>query len=132
MVRRVSSSDAVNWLARLFWAVLARHWRVEVWVLALSFVAEVLIRAFLLQRGADFVAYMLITNWMTVFLLGKYFGQQEGRGKSPRSDLALCVGALAAVLVLWPRFAGSFEIDSEFPFSTIRAGGEAATWLATR
>ncbi len=94
-------------------------------------IAEVVIRAAIVSTGADFVAYMLLTNWLTVFLLGAWFGQREGSGRSDRKGFLLYLAALIVLLLLWPGFASRFDPLPDFPFNFLQVGAGNISWLLT-
>jgi hypothetical protein len=127
----------------LLWALAVRFVRVTPALLAGSAVAEVIIRVVVWQSAGAFVAYMLVTNWMTVWLLGAYCGQRHVERRS--NTWALVAAALAFAT---PLVAGSvWSFDDTLPFRQPAMGGAAGplmvsafvsmlylggTWLAFR
>jgi hypothetical protein len=65
----------------VLWAVWLRHCRVQPWMVILAVAVEIPIRAALIGMAGPYVAYMLATNWASVFLYGLLLGQvgQVGR-----------------------------------------------------
>jgi hypothetical protein len=85
--------------ALLLWAVCLRRIVVQRWVIVLAIAIEIPVRAALLHLAGPYVAYMLLTNWLSVFLLGLYCGAQERAepGRAPGRAAAI-TAALALVL----------------------------------
>jgi fucose 4-O-acetylase-like acetyltransferase len=106
--------------AVLLWAVLLSGRRLGVAAIVLALVIEVPLRAVLMQWAGSYVAYMLLTNWLSVFVAGLVIGAQPiapARGGAVRYLLPLTVGvALSATLI------GSLSPVPEFPFMTIGSG----------
>jgi peptidoglycan/LPS O-acetylase OafA/YrhL len=82
----------------LLWALVLRRITVGPRLLIGVLAAEVLIRALLLTAAGAFVAYMALSNWITVLLLGMACGQRHVAEPSPRPR---CTVALAAFIVAW-------------------------------
>jgi hypothetical protein len=61
----------------LLWALVLRRITVGPRLLIGVLAAEVLIRALLLTAAGAFVAYMALSNWITVLLLGMACGQRH-------------------------------------------------------
>jgi hypothetical protein len=115
----------------LLWAVLASRVRVRPWMLAVSLVSEVAVRALLAERAGGFVAYMLFSNWTTVFLFGLFMGQR--RSPEPRRSLVtLAVGtaALVAFGAAWYALLTPAVARGSFPWMTLSVGSEAASAIA--
>lgn len=94
----------------LLWTILFRRVLITGRVLAASLVCEIAIRAVLMQTAGSFVAYMLMPNWITVFLLGCW---SQRRGATARMETQRSFTSLDAVVVLaWRarRVAGGGEL----------------------
>jgi hypothetical protein len=104
----------------LLWAVFLRHRRVSgAWLLA-ALVAEVAIRSVLMDRAGLHIAYMLISNWATVFLLGMFCGQEPDEPVSVHQRwLDGLAVALMPILAVWPWIVGSASIARGFPFMRV-------------
>jgi peptidoglycan/LPS O-acetylase OafA/YrhL len=137
----------------VLWALFSRRLQVSKAVLLLSLTGEIAVRALLMQTAGRFVAYMLVPNWMTVFLLGYFYGQREGRLIPPDPATrerwsafnTAALGALIISVTGWSLLASHLPFDQTFPFMRLRvdspAVGEllvasmvsliyvAATWL---
>jgi hypothetical protein len=97
----------------LFWALFLRKVRITLALLAGSCLLEILGRTLLVQWAGSFVAYMLILNWFTVFLLGIAMGQ----GLSDRHHVAKATPAFLLALVIgWPVALAYVQWDLTFPF----------------
>lgn len=83
----------------VLWALVVRRVDVTLPILVVSSIVEVAVRAVLMERAGLHVAYMLATNWMTVFLLGLHAGQRRA---APGPTAAIAALALVAVLMVWP------------------------------
>jgi hypothetical protein len=118
----------------LLWVLVLRRIHVRPWMIVLSFVAEIIIRAALIPSAGGLVAYMALTNWGTVFLLGLWSGQQREVCAPKGNGLYLPAGeliALFALLALWPALIGRMEVGEEFPFALVGGLSSRAPWLAT-
>ena len=79
---------------------------------------EILIRAFIIDVREPFVAYMLVSNWLLVFLVGLAAGQRE---PSPLTAIPVSRVVLPALL-LWIAWPVSMAVPSwrlTFPFMSL-------------
>lgn len=124
----------------LLWATVVRRVRVTPALIAGVAAAEILIRAALWTSAGTFIAYMAVTNWLTVWLMGLYAGRMAPK-PPPAWTVTAAALAVAAPLVgglVWP-------FDDGFPFRGLPAAGAwsrlvasvgvslfyaGATWLA--
>jgi hypothetical protein len=118
----------------LLWVFLLRRLKVQLWMIIACAVAEIPIRAVLMHSAGDFIAYMMITNWLTIFLAGLWIGQ---RGPKVRNEigfaLLLAMGMLGFLLA-WPQITSSLlgqVEDYSFPFMRISMNGKLSTLLTT-
>ena len=121
----------------VLWTLVMYRVRVTGRVLAISLACEILVRAVLLQTAGQFVAYMLLPNWSTVFLLGCWYRQHPPDTQplagthharwSPRHIAA--VATLAVVGVGWPLAARALPFDHTFPFMGLPIANPAAEAL---
>jgi peptidoglycan/LPS O-acetylase OafA/YrhL len=101
----------------ILWAVWLRRIRIRPWMVAAVVAVEIPVRAALIASAGPFIAYMLLTNWAGVLLLGMAYGSRT----SPEPERAWPQAtALAAGLVIWSVFAGWIGFDTTFPFMTVR------------
>jgi fucose 4-O-acetylase-like acetyltransferase len=120
------------------WALVVRRFRIPAWVLIVSVILEIAIRSALLLTAGEYIAYMLFPNWMTVFLLGTWFGQREAStspaGTATRSDrlgLAFYPLLLAAFAVGWAFAVRPHMLEYSFPFMRLSSADVLANALVT-
>lgn len=97
----------------LFWALVFHKVRVRLGMIGVAVVGEILFRAVMLETGALFRTYMMLPNWVTVFLLGMYMCDREDEAK--RGTLPLYVLGLMTLLILWTFGMGQVALDDAFP-----------------
>jgi len=112
----------------IIWAIWLRTVRVRRWMVAAAFALEVPIRAALMATAGGFVAYMLLTNWMAVFLLGLAQGAEDDEDVA-RSPWPFVGGGVAAVTV-WALAARLLPLEMTVPFITLRGWPPLAGLLA--
>lgn len=98
----------------LFWYVFVRGSQITKTHLAIAIVAEISIRAFLLNINKDFIAYMFLPNWLTVFILGGYLYQR----KDTKWDLKIIVLLLTwiSIVAVWTSPLNTLISPKSFPF----------------
>ena len=107
----------------LLWAVFAYRLRVTTAVLLGALVVEIVVRALLIDTAGRFVAYMLLTNWLTPLFLGVWYGQRSGAAGPERSIGAWPAAlGLTGGLVLWATVAAHLPFAREFPFMKLAVG----------
>jgi Acyltransferase family len=97
----------------LLWALVFHETRVRLWMIGCSFVGEILFRAVMLDTGALFRTYMMLPNWVSVFLLGMYMCDRVDETK--RETLPLYVFGLATLLIAWTLGMRQVALDGVFP-----------------
>ncbi|MBM3776784.1 MAG: acyltransferase [Acidimicrobiia bacterium] len=109
----------------LVWALLLRGRTLTPLQIGCGALAEIGIRAQLMQYAGPYVAYMLFVNWWTVLLVGLWFGA--------RATSLPTRGMVPAVLFVvgWPLLAGRIEWTATFPFMTLDVPGAAARQFAS-
>ena len=75
----------------LLWAVWLRRIRIRAWMVAAAVAIEIPVRAALIAIAGPFVAYMLLTNWIGVFLFG--IARADRAPQRSRNDVATGGGA---------------------------------------
>jgi hypothetical protein len=120
------------------WAVVVRRVNVTGKIILAVAAAEIAIRAVLLSIHLDYVAYMMISNWMVVFVMGQYFGvglDDAGRetwAQQRSSALPLVsAAALCLFLAFWTVVSPLAGITSANPFGRIPAALETGSFLLT-
>lgn len=113
----------------LLGAILLRRIRISVWLLLPVIFLEIITRALLIRYSGDFVAYQVLPNWISVFLVGALLGRLNWMPTSRRRWFA--IGSLAAILILWPWISGQWGVEKTFPFMRLLIGDGFARLLAT-
>jgi peptidoglycan/LPS O-acetylase OafA/YrhL len=105
----------------LVWALLLRGRQVQWWMIAAALAVEVSARALLMAFVGPYVAYMSLTSWLTVFLLGMRQGArgEAARPSSPLPYLALLLGAIG----VWAQLVWAMGLIPTFPFMTVAGIG---------
>ena len=105
----------------LIWALVAYRVRVSMRVLIASLLLEILVRMLLIAAAGRFVAYMALTNWCTVFLLGCWYGQRPQRTRSALHSSVTAFLALVLCVTIWSLIAARLPFDDAFPFMRLAA-----------
>jgi fucose 4-O-acetylase-like acetyltransferase len=111
----------------LLWVLVGRVVRPSGALLAACVLVEVVARAALWTSAGGFIAYMAVTNWLTVFLLGVYAGQRPDGTRYPAWTTAAAFGAVALPLAL----GGVRPFDEDFPFRSLPAAGALAPLVSS-
>lgn len=98
----------------LFWFAFFRGRQISKNYLMLAIVAEISLRAFLLYLDKDFVAYMFLHNWITVFLLGGYLYQKKDTHWDTKTLVIIFIWAIA--VAVWASPLNTFISPKSFPF----------------
>lgn len=98
----------------LFWCFFLQGRNIKLVHLLIAFVAENIIRCVLISSGKDFTAYMILPNWITIFLLGSYLRHKRDLSFHPK--ILLIVAGWIGVMALWPGLMAPFGFGGEFPF----------------
>ena len=107
----------------LFWCFFLQNKPIKISHLIVAFCLENLVRCLVLSEGRIYTAYMLLPNWITIFLLGSYLRHQRDANFHPKI-LAL-IAALIVFMSLWPTVMKPLEFGREFPF---RSSGFDSFW----
>lgn len=98
----------------LLWVFLLRGREITMVHLAVALVIENICRAALMSRGLDFIAYMVLPNWLTIFLLGMYLHRKSDLGWNPR--MLVLSSAWLGMLVAWSYADALLPFDRTIPF----------------
>jgi hypothetical protein len=101
----------------LFWYFFLRGKEIGVRHLAMAFVFENIFRCALLAFDKSYIAYMLLPNWLTVFLLGAYVYKKRDVAWSPKKLPLLIIWG--AFLLVWSSSPNLFSFDKSFPFRSL-------------
>jgi hypothetical protein len=97
----------------LLWAVVLRTVRVRPRMLVGALVVEILVRAMMLQYVGNYIAYMTLPNWISVFLLGYYMSQRQVIA-APGPAWVWAIG-LVVCGYLWFAIAANAPLVRTFP-----------------
>jgi peptidoglycan/LPS O-acetylase OafA/YrhL len=86
---------------------------------------EVAVRAWLLMQGLTFIPYMLLTNWLTPYLLGLIWSNRTVAAQTP---ITACVVMLACTLIA--AWSATVPATTAFPFY-LPVSASAATLVFT-
>jgi hypothetical protein len=112
----------------LLWALVLRRITLGPRLLIGVLVGEILIRALLLTAGGGFIAYMALSNWITVLLLGMLCGQRHVTRPSPRPRFAV---ALAAFTGAWALVMQRIGPQPTFPLMSFAVPAAANAMLVS-
>ena len=98
----------------LLWALVMRKVKVTLPLILLVLLCEIATRSIFIEFDRLFTGYMLITNWITVFLLGMYMHQQKDNHNTIKALLIVMVWA--AFLFTWANVLNPLNITRSFPF----------------
>ena len=101
----------------LFWAFFLRGKKIRKRHLFYSLAGEILLRSLMIISGKGFVAYMLLPNWCTVFLLGLFWAQKQDEGNSTK--LLFLIPAWLGLFAMWAFISNRIGFDTSFPFRSI-------------
>ncbi len=105
----------------LFWFFFIRGKEIGKRHLVMAFLFENIVRCTLLYWDQNMVAYMLLPNWLTVFILGGYlYKQRDSRWTLKVVWLSIF---WVLVLVFWSSSFNLLHFDKSFPFRTLLFDG---------
>jgi len=113
----------------LLWAFVFRDRAITPAILAGSIAFEIVARAVLVGTLGPFVGYMMVPNWISVFLAGMWYGRQPDGDRPvgvPRPLIAMTILAAA-----WALIVPSFVAERSIPFMRIGHGPAPFTLLVT-
>ena len=98
----------------LFWYFVMQGRTIRKRDLVIAFVVENTVRSIFMALEQDFVAYMMLPNWLTVFMLGMYLHRKQQEPTSPL--VLLLVVAWIGVFALSTSAGNAIGFDDAFPF----------------
>jgi peptidoglycan/LPS O-acetylase OafA/YrhL len=110
------------------WAFIIRRINITPWLLLFFAAVEILARAILMKFAGEYIAYMFITNWLTVFLAGCLYGKKASTALS--NHYSRIFAALFLLLAFWFFAAGFLGFDQSFPFRHLSASDSFLQVLA--
>jgi fucose 4-O-acetylase-like acetyltransferase len=118
--------------ALLLWALVLRRIYLRGWMIVLVALGEIVVRAVLLETAGQYVAYMALSNWTSVLLLGLWHGQRQEKPRPATwPPLAALAVALVLLVVVWPMILNAAIGEASFPFMKVHGFGRAMIALAT-
>lgn len=90
-----------------------------------GFVVECVTRAVLLAMNQDFIAYMILPNWLTVFLLGGYLWDKKDTQWQPKAIAIIVLWVL--ILAIWASPWNVFFNSGTLPFRGLTLADEASS-----
>jgi peptidoglycan/LPS O-acetylase OafA/YrhL len=102
----------------LVWALVLRRVEIRGSTVAMILAGEMLVRAALIQSAGAFVAYMNVSNWITVFALGLMEGGRRDVRPAPRAAW-VSAGLLLGFVAIWTTAFASIPRRMDFPFMMI-------------
>jgi hypothetical protein len=111
----------------LLWVFLLRKIKISLRLIIVVMLAEWLIRAFWIDIDRLYTGYMLITNWMSILMLGMYMHQQRDAKSLNKALFSLVLWCL--FLLAWAYFFNALNLTLNFPFRTISLWGAVANNL---
>lgn len=132
----------------VLWVLALRGARIEPRTIAVVVGFEIAVRAFLVMSAGPYVAYMALTNWTSVLLLGLYCGaQRHPAAASVRSGAAAATArlkpdpaanpdrrwalALAGFVLAWSAAARLMPWRDTFPFMSLAGVSAPVSALAS-
>ena len=98
----------------LFWYFFMQGKPISKRHLVLAFIVENGVRSLFMAWEQDYIAYMLLPNWLTVFLLGMYLHQKQQEPTSP--FVFMLITAWVGVFIFSTSVANVIGFDDAFPF----------------
>lgn len=98
----------------LFWFFFLRGKTIKTRHVLYMLLCEICIRSLFLASGKSFIAYMLLPNWGTIFLLGLLSANKYD--KSTPTNLYPLIGLWLTVFSLWALLTNGIGFDTSFPF----------------
>jgi hypothetical protein len=98
----------------LFWFCFLRGKQITGKHVVLAVVCEIIIRAAILSFDKEFIAYMTLPNWLSVFILGGYLCKKTDTSWTKGS--ALLVASWAVFLAFWVIYGKHIVGTTSFPF----------------
>jgi hypothetical protein len=102
----------------LLWVWVLRKVRITLPLLLMMLIAECFIRAIFIDLDRLYTGYMLVTNWITILMLGMYMHQQKDN-KSPISAVSTLL-IWCVFLAAWALLVNSLSFIQSFPFNTTK------------
>jgi Acyltransferase family len=106
----------------LLWALVLRRITVTPGVVVGVLAVEIPVRALLLTVAGPYVAYMALSNWITVLLIGMLCGRRHEARQSPDPRFAI---ALTACIAVWAAIMHRVAPVPTFPLMSFPLSADA-------
>lgn len=136
-------ANPTTWYIGMYLHLILLWWwlapgRVPMWWLPMVVLGEIAVRAYFLEIGRPFTGYMMVSNWLTVFLLGYMLshilrGQGDAAAMGTVSTLVrgiLMAAGWLVLLVAWQQSALPFNFDDSFPTRLPADGATPVVWVS--
>jgi len=101
----------------LFWYFFVQKREINKYHILGAFLVENIVRCSLIALDNSTTAYMLLPNWLTVFMLGCYLHRRKDTSWHPK--ILFLVAAWAFVLILWSSSLNPLSLNKGFPFRAL-------------
>ena len=101
----------------LFWYFFIQNREIKKSHIFSAFLIENLIRSTLIATDNSFIAYMLLPNWLTVFMLGSYLHKKKDTCWQPKTIYLIIIWLTA--LGIWASPLNHLSWDKSFPFRAL-------------
>jgi hypothetical protein len=98
----------------IFWYFFLRGKQVTIGHLLAAFIFENIVRCIFIAMGKDFIAYMLLPNWLTSFMLGMYLHDKRQLPSSPFVIVLLAAWIFVFIMQTW--IGNLIGFTGTFPF----------------
>lgn len=106
----------------LFWYFFLHGGTIRTRHLLLACTGEIIIRAIFMALGKGFIAYMLLPNWLTIFLLGFFLSKKQD--ETDKSKLPVLAIIWVGLFVFWAWAGNTIGFDTSFPFRNFAGGAQ--------
>lgn len=111
----------------LFWVFMLKGKKIQFKHLIVAMACEIVVRGLIMTSGKAFIAYMLLPNWLTIFLLGMFFSGQQDSNDSGK--LFIYLPLWFGVFGGWAFVGNSIGFDTSFPFRNVLTDFPLATFF---
>ncbi len=102
----------------LFWFFFLQKRKIRIPHLLLAFVFEIFVRAMLMANGKLYIAYMILPNWLIVFLLGRWMHDKKDI-QCNRYLIFFLIASWAVLFFGWASLGNSIGFGNSFPFRNV-------------
>jgi len=107
----------------LFWYFFLQNKSITIKHLLLALIVENIFRMTFIALGQNTTAYMILPNWLTIFLLGVYLHQQQDKIETNLRTVYLLIIGWVILLLIWQQAANAIGFSGGFPFRQFNNSG---------